>query len=159
MSKRCRQNGKQCTSWSDCSKSSLDRVYTVCIDLPIRKLRIITVFCQAHCVALCSDIFSCMTLNCVSTFSWMLGTGRNEPPRDETNKMACAPCEDSDQPGHLPSLIRVFAVRMKKAWVLSYPLSTQRRLIRWAHRSVCWFCHEVAHFKTIHHLNNEGSDC
>ena len=40
----------------------------------------------------------------------------------------CAPSEDSDQPGHLPSLIRVFAVRMKKAWVLSYPLSAQRRL-------------------------------
>ena len=29
---------------------------------------------------------------------------------------------------HPPSLIRVFAVRMKKAWVLSYPLSAQRRL-------------------------------
>ena len=42
--------------------------------------------------------------------------------------MACAPSEDSDQPGHLPSLIRVFAVRMKKAWVISYPLSAQRRL-------------------------------
>ena len=34
-----------------------------------------------------------------------------EPPLDKTNKMACAPSEDSDQPGHLPSLIRVFAVR------------------------------------------------
>ena len=57
----------------------------------------------------------------------------------------CAPSEDSDQPGHPPSLIRVFAVRMKKAWVLSYPLSAQRRLwsdwanaqidlsLRWAH--------------------------
>ena len=51
-----------------------------------------------------------------------------EPPHDKTNKMACAPSEDSDQPGHLPSLIRVFAVRMKKAWVLSYPLSAQPRL-------------------------------
>ena len=40
----------------------------------------------------------------------------------------CAPSEDSDQPGHPPSLIKVFCVRMKKAWVLSYPLSTQRRL-------------------------------
>ena len=40
----------------------------------------------------------------------------------------CAPSEDLDQPGHPPSLIRVFAVRMKKAWVLSYPLSAQRRL-------------------------------
>ena len=42
--------------------------------------------------------------------------------------MACALCEDSDQPGHLPSQIRDFPIRMKKAWVLSYPLSTQRRL-------------------------------
>ena len=28
-----------------------------------------------------------------------------EPPHDKTNKMACAPSEDSDQPGHPPSLI------------------------------------------------------
>ena len=27
-----------------------------------------------------------------------------------------------------PSLIRIFAVRMKKAWVLSYPLSARQRL-------------------------------
>ena len=47
-----------------------------------------------------------------------------EPPQDKTNRMACAPREDSDQPGHPPSQIRVFAVRMKKAWVLSY---------HWAH--------------------------
>ena len=51
-----------------------------------------------------------------------------ELPHDKTNKMACAPSENSDQPGHPPSLIRVFTVRMKKAWILSYPLSTQQRL-------------------------------
>ena len=57
----------------------------------------------------------------------------------------CAPSEDSDQPGHQPSLIRVFPVHIKKAWVLSYALSTLRRLwsdwadaqadlsLRWAH--------------------------
>ena len=68
-----------------------------------------------------------------------------EPPHDKTNDVACVPSEDSDQPGHPPSLIRVFAVHMKKAWVLSYPLSAQRRLwsdwadaqadlsLRWAH--------------------------
>ena len=50
-----------------------------------------------------------------------------EPPHDKTS-------EDSDQPGHPPSLIRVFAVRMKKAWVLSYPLSAQRRL--WSESSL-----------------------
>ena len=52
-----------------------------------------------------------------------------EPPHDKTNKMICVPSEDSDQPGHPPRLIRVFAVRMKKPWVLSYPLSAQRRLM------------------------------
>ena len=55
-----------------------------------------------------------------------------EPPHDKTNKMACTPSEDSDQSGHPPSLIRVFAVRMKTAWVLSYPLSAQTDL------SLCW---------------------
>ena len=69
----------------------------------------------------------------------------NEPPHDKTNKMACVLSKDSDQPGNVPSLIRVFAVCMKKAWVLSYPLSAQRRLwsdwadaqadlsLRWVH--------------------------
>ena len=50
----------------------------------------------------------------------------------------------------------VFAVRMKKAWVLTYLLSAQRRLwsdwadaqadlsLRWAHMQFCWFCHEAA---------------
>ena len=73
----------------------------------------------------------------------------DKPPHDKTSKMACALSNDSDQPGHPPSLIRVFAVRMKKAWVLSYPLSARRRLwsdwadseadpsLRWTH------CHFV----------------
>ena len=75
----------------------------------------------------------------------------------QNQQCGCAPSKDSDQPGHPPSLIRVFAVHMKKAWVLSSPLNAQRRLwsdwadaqadlsLRWAH-SFCWFCHVVAHF-------------
>ena len=31
----------------------------------------------------------------------------SEAPHDKSNKMTCAPSEDSDQPGHPPSLIRV----------------------------------------------------
>ena len=66
----------------------------------------------------------------------------------------CAPGKHSDQLGHPPSLIRVFAVRMKKAWVLSYPWSAQRRLIRLGEsslgaQSLCWFCHVVAHIALI----------
>ena len=49
-----------------------------------------------------------------------------EPQHNKTNKMVFAPSEDSDQPGFPPSLIRVFAVRMEKALVLSYPLSAQQ---------------------------------
>ena len=60
--------------------------------------------------------------------------------------MACVPSEDSDQPGHSPSLIRVFAVQ-----VLSYPLSAHQRhwsywadaqadlSLRWAHRHFVGF--------------------
>ena len=50
-----------------------------------------------------------------------------EPRHDKNQQSECAPSEDSDQPGHPPSLIRVFAFRMKKPWALSYPLSAQRR--------------------------------
>ena len=72
----------------------------------------------------------------------------------------CVPSEDSDQPWHPPSLIRVFAVRMKKAWVLSYPLSAQRRLWLWKRcpgwsesllgaPSFCWFCHKTAQIRNL----------
>ena len=47
----------------------------------------------------------------------------------QNQQCGCVPSEDSDQPGHPPSLIRVFAVRMKKTWVLSYPLRAQWRLL------------------------------
>ena len=79
----------------------------------------------------------------------------NEPAHDKTNKMT-ALSEDSDKPGHPPSLIRVFAVRMKKPWVLNYPLMAQWRLwsdcvdaqadlsLRWGHMPFCWFCHAAA---------------
>ena len=50
---------------------------------------------------------------------------------DKTKQNGCAPSDDSDQPGHPPSLIRVFAVRRKKAWVISYPTErTAKTLIR-----------------------------
>ena len=75
----------------------------------------------------------------------------------------CAHSEDSDQPGHPPSLIRVFAVRMKEAWVLSYPLSAQRRLwsdwvdvqadlsLRWTHRHFVGFVMSRLIFKLEAH--------
>ena len=87
-----------------------------------------------------------------------LDTFNTFKPHDKTNQLVCAPGEDSDQPGHPPCLIRVFADRTKKAWILSYPLSAQRKLwsdwadaladpnLCWAHSHLFWFCHEAAHF-------------
>ena len=74
-----------------------------------------------------------------------------EPPHDKTNKMASAPSEDSDQPGHPPSLIRVFAVRSmgrKGPKLYSYG---QRRLIRLGGQ---W----VAKDPSFLHTDSEDSD-
>ena len=47
----------------------------------------------------------------------------------QNQQSECAPSENSDQPGHPPSLIRVFAGRMKKALALSTE-RTAKTLIR-----------------------------
>ena len=88
-----------------------------------------------------------------------------EPRHDKINKMICTPSEDSDQHGHSPSLIRVCAVRLKQNWVLRYYIErTAKTLIRlgdaqaglslrWAQRSFCWFCHQVAQNASSSSLN------
>ena len=51
---------------------------------------------------------ACILTLCIQfTSTW--GLKIYEPPHDKTNKMTM-PSEDSDQPGHPPSLIRVLAV-------------------------------------------------
>ena len=87
------------------------------------------------------DSFSSVTVSMKSRWATTWQNQQNE----------CAPSEDSDQPGHPLSLIRVFAVRMKKPWVLSYPLSAQWRFwsdwadaqadlsLRWVHGNFVGF--------------------
>ena len=59
------------------------------------------------------------------------------------------------------SLIRVFAVGMKKAWVLSYLLNAQRRLCPvWSESLLgaqphCWFCHVAAQINFL----NQSLNC
>ena len=105
-------------------------------------------------------------------FTW---AGSFEPRHDKTNKMACLPSKDSDQPGNPPSLISVFAVRMTKAWVLSYPLSAPQRLWSdWADAQTDLnFCCARSHFvgfvmrrliwgfdiKTLMVVNSVSSQC
>ena len=50
------------------------------------------------------------TLNKIATKPRKDREKTGEQPHDKTNKMTCAPSKDSDQPGHPPGLIRVFAV-------------------------------------------------
>ena len=52
-------------------------------------------------------------------FSWR--NKKTEPAHDKTYKKNCATSEDSDQPMHLHSLIRVFADRMYFLQPLDYP--------------------------------------
>ena len=67
-----------------------------------------------------------------------------EPQHDKTNKVSVHPAKVKINISlHPPSLIRVFAVCLKKPWVLSYPLSAQRRpWSDWADAqadlSLCW---------------------
>ena len=100
----------------------------------------------------CQSFSSCISI--VFVFSRLVLFG---PPRDKTNKMTCAPSEDSDQPRHPPSLIRVFAVRLKNFGSLatcihwapseySYQTARLRRLVWIFAGCTCWFCHAAALF-------------
>ena len=69
--------------------------------------------------------------------------------------MICvASSEDSDQPGHPSSLIRVFAVRFIGSKGPKLPSCRQPKLwsdwvesyLCWAHRSFCWFRRAATHF-------------
>ena len=78
-----------------------------------------------------------------------------EPPYDKTNKMTSAPSEDSGQPGHPSSLIRVFTVRSVGKGLMFFRADSEdsdqtRQMPRliWVfagRMSSCWFCHAVAH--------------
>ena len=61
----------------------------------------------------------------------------------------CAPSEDSDQPGHLPSLIRVFAVRSVGSLGPKLSSCGQRKLSSLGAHSFCWFCYVAAHLFTV----------
>ena len=83
----------------------------------------------------------------------------SEPQHDKTNKMACAPCEDSDQPGQMSSLISL-CYPHEESLGLKLPIEcTAKTLFRLGRcpggsesslgsQSFCWFCHGLAHLLT-----------
>ena len=81
-----------------------------------------------------------MTLDILMWLNNGVEYNTNEPQHDKTNKMTCAPMKDSDQPGYPSSLIRVFIIRTKIPYLLSYPLNASEDCdiqadlsLRWAH--------------------------
>ena len=79
----------------------------------------------------------------------------NSAEHAKTNKMTCAPSEDSDHPKNSHCQIRAFTVRLKKGldrhpkkahdedWSDWADLS-----LRWAYRAFCWFCHATIAYLT-----------
>ena len=84
---------------------------------------------------LISVLFLLLLVSGVGCYLWLwhsLDFSINWAATRQNQQHDCAPSDDSDQPGHPPSLFRVFAVRMKKAWVLSYPLNASKDWSDWA---------------------------
>ena len=52
---------------------------------------------------LMKEVHVCKTFTCFGSLNYE----NFEPPHDKTNKMTCATSDDSDQPGHPPSLINL----------------------------------------------------
>ena len=84
------------------------------------------------------------------------GGETNEPAHDKTYNRTCATSEDSDQPAHPRSLIRVFADRMCLLQPPGYPKRDKRKPLShwmdvqadlslcWSHRSYYRFCLALA---------------
>ena len=93
-------------------------------------------------------------------FLWILEGIKLNNFKSAHNKaynMTCATSEDSDQPAHSRSLIRVFADRMCHLQPPVYPKTDKREPLScwvnvqadpnfcWSHRSKCRFCRQLGH--------------
>ena len=77
----------------------------------------------------------------------MLGVSNTWAATWQNQQNECASSEDSDQPGHPPSLIRVFAVRVRKlgSSATHWCRCPGRSESSLGAHSFCWFCCVVAH--------------
>ena len=100
----------------------------------------------------------------IVTIKW----GSDLPHSQKTYLQTWAPSEDSDQPAHSRSLIRIFTGRFLDSQVCNVSLCGQRKLwsdcadaqadlsLRWAHISEGTFSHVGA--RMADHLDNEKDD-
>ena len=144
-SKRCRSDSK--LYWSNCSsRSNLIWVFTVSLGQPVRKLKDHYGICGIENTA----------MKPTRAAAW----------QNKQNDVHAAKIQISLG---IHPVWSVFIVRMKKPWVLSYPLSAQRRLwsdwadaqadpsLHWALRSFCWVCHAVAHIFSPKIVNGKNA--
>ena len=107
----------------------------------ISSFYILILYCTLTCIRQHSQCLLKLHVSCLVT---------------KATKWHVRPAKTQISLGFHPARSRDFAVRMKKAKALSYPLTAQRRLIRlggcpgWSESSLgtqphCWFCHEAAH--------------
>ena len=103
-------------------------------------------------------LYFCMsTVSCVIAVDKTVSTLLFEPVHDKPTKWHVRPAKTQISLGSCP-VWSVFAVCMKKALVLSYPLTAQQRLwsdwvdaqadlsLCWAQMPFCRFCHVLTHF-------------
>ena len=78
---------------------------------------------------------------------------------DKTNKMACAPSEDSDQPGHPPSLIKSLLSAWKKLGSLAthWAHSKDSDQTGWMPRLIRVFAGRTCHF--VGFVMREAMEC
>ena len=114
--------------------------------------------CTKYCMPVCK-LVSCLKLcnhngrvllliEIASGFCSLLQLPCNMSRRMTKPTKWCAPSKASDQLGHLPSLIRVFAVRMKKAWVL-VKCTAKTDQTGWMPRLICVFAGCTCHFIVV----------
>ena len=98
-------------------------------------------------------------------------TNINEPAHYKTYNKTCATSEDSDQPAHPRSLIRVFADCLCRLQPPGYPKRDIREPLPywvdvqadlslcWSQRSYCRFCRALAHFLHLIQMMNIVNFC
>ena len=123
-----------CGTRKDSNRPVIIDIATICIILS-RQLKTKALTCD-FVVRIWQHVFMMLLISDEKT--------ANEPSRDKTNNVVVRPAKTQISLGIRP-VWSVFAVRMKKAWVLSYPVSAQRRLwsawadaqadlsLRWTH--------------------------
>ena len=121
---------------------SLSDIFS-CVYLVLIKRRL-TVFCFFQCILY-------IQLRILAWSIFLPFQRRSWAATWQNQQCCCAPSEDSDQPGHPPILIRVFAVCSVCSSGPKLFSCGQRRLWPdWAEsslgaHSLCWVCHVAAH--------------